>query len=608
MVFTPSRFAGSKNHKRLTMRVLVKTALCLLLAVACGKPADAPEAGVPGVPENLKFHSSTDNSLTFQWTAVDGATSYEWKLTGEGSFLKEGTSAKRNVTVDGLTPGTTYSFSVQAVNAAGKSGFCVPQEGTTTGTAPELPGPEGPDAPSSAVCVDAPLAVEVGSGASLGTSGLIQVFKKDGTLVDKIDMADIAKVTILEDGTMVPKEKINYVVDKDTKEVTYASVYNTFMDAIPCSGYYRIVHYTPLRIKGNQLQIKLHGGVLAFSQSYYLTMDPEVIDGHAGIAAGEYEFTTKSAPSSDKELTVDADGRGDFCTIQGALSYVNKSGGKINVSNGTYPELLYLRGKENVQIVGSSLENVIVAYPNYESYEGGVGSNQSSVPVVGKPISSTGGRAVFLIENCDNLSLEGITIHNTIGQQGQAECIYANSGNYSHRLSIKACALLSLQDTFNTKAKTWITNSIIAGNVDFIWGSSVACFIENSEIRCEYGPNGGYIVQARCTKASDPGFVFYNCNITTGTGAKEGSIYLARSSGSASYFDNVTFVNCKMSSVIAPQGWFTNPKPNPEAPTATSGWKEYGTTGVSTASRNSYGKILTAAEAEAYASKEAVLP
>lgn len=209
-----------------------------LAIVSCSKAPDGDTpAGAPAVPQNLKCHSSTDNSLTFQWTAVEGATSYEWKLTGEGSFLKEGTSAKRNVTVDGLTPGTTYSFSVQAVNAAGKSGFCAPVEGTTTGTTPEPPGPEGPDAPE-AICVDAPLTVEVGSGAALGTSGLIQVFKADGTLVDKIDMADIAKVNILEDGTMVPKETINN-----------GTVLHTFMDMLH-STRYRPVHYTPVRLEG----------------------------------------------------------------------------------------------------------------------------------------------------------------------------------------------------------------------------------------------------------------------------------------------------------------------------------------------------------------------
>ena len=84
-------------------------------------------------------------------------------------------------------------------------------------------------------------------------------------------------------------------------------------------------------------------------------------------------------------------------------------------------------------------------------------------------------------------------------------------------------------------------------------------------------------------------------------------MYLARSGGSADYFDNVTYVNCTMSQVIAPAGWHTGKAPNPSKPTAAQGWKEYGTKGVSTSSRNSYGRILTVVEAEAYSSKSAVL-
>ena len=81
----------------------MKRLLLLLLPLAlfsCSKAPDGVDsAGAPAVPHNLKCHNATDGSLTFQWGAVEGATSYEWKLTGEGSFLKEGTSAKRNVTV-----------------------------------------------------------------------------------------------------------------------------------------------------------------------------------------------------------------------------------------------------------------------------------------------------------------------------------------------------------------------------------------------------------------------------------------------------------------------------------------------------------------------------
>jgi len=140
--------------------------------------------------------------------------------------------------------------------------------------------------------------------------------------------------------------------------------------------------------------------------------------------------------------------------------------------------------------------------------------------------------------------------------------------------------------------------------VDFIWGYPQACLFEDCEIRSRAG---GYIVQARCP-AGSKGFVFLNCSLTAEAGVSNGSVWLARSGGDTAVHDNVTYVNCSMTEAIAPAGWHTGKTPTPATPTATDGWKEYGTTGVSTSSRNSYGKILTAVEAEAYSSKEKVLP
>ena len=89
-----------------------------------------------------------------------------------------------------------------------------------------------------------------------------------------------------------------------------------------------------------------------------------------------------------------------------------------------------------------------------------------------------------------------------------------------------------------------------------------------------------------------------------------GTVYLARSAGQPDCWDNVVYVNCKMSKAIAASGWYTNPAPNPAAPTATSGWREYGSrdsNGAAVTGRNNYGLTLTAAQAEPYSSRQAVL-
>ena len=453
-----------------------------------------------------------------------------------------------------------------------------------------------------AVCIDAPLVVELKSAPELGTSGCIRVFDSSDNLVDLIDLADLATVTIREDGQMIPKTQIGT-----------ASVYNTFMDAPKCASNWRIVHYTPLLLNSSSLEIKLHSGVLDFGKEYYLTMDEGVIKGHTGISKGDFTFKTKEKPASKTELSVRKDGKGDFCTVQAAVTYSYTLGRTsevvINIAAGTYNETVFIRDKNNLTLKGESKVNTTIAYANNESYENGCGSSSAAKPVVGRNVPASGGRGVILAESCDNLKFENLTMKNTFGsQQGQAEVIYFNS---KHKMTIENCNLLSLQDTFLCKGIVWVHNSLIAGHCDFIWGYPQACLFEDCEIRSERTETGGFIVQARVQNASDKGFVFLNCNLTGASNAIDCSMRLARSAGQTDFFDNVTYVNCTMSSVIAPTGWWRWPAPNPSPSTATSGWKEYGSKDASgkalDTSERWGGKVLTAEEAAAYSSRAAVL-
>ena len=577
-------------------------ALCAIISCGKGEEPDTPDQGqpVPSVPQNVKLHNATENSLTFQWDAVQGAASYQWKLTKDGAPAGEGKANTRNATVGSLEQGTTYGFTVCAVGPGGSSAYSAVVEGMTKGTKP-LP----PDPSSTVLCVDAPLVIPFDQAPVLGKSGLVQVFKADGTLVDKIDLADISKVDVLSDGTMVPK---GGDADSGVVAINNDTPFHTFMDALH-SAQYRIVHYTPLRVNGKSLEIKLHNEALSFGESYYVTVDASV----AGKAVGKDDmpFTVKAAPSGST-FKVAADGSGDFCTVQGALSYVSSTVKKddavtIEIGVGTYQEMLFLRNKNNVTIKGVSREKSVIAYPNNDSYETGSGSSVSTRPSLGASIGKSGGRSVFLVEGCDNLVLENLTIENTYSipsHKGQAETIYFNSSN---RLTVENCSLVSWQDTFLCKGKVWVHNSLIAGHVDYIWGYPEACLFEDCEIRSRAG---GYIVQARVPKATDKGFVFLNCKLTSESGVKDGSMYLARSGGDVKVYDNVVFVNCTMGPVIAAAGWHTNKAPNPSVPTATSGWREFGSvdaSGKAVTGHNASGKVLTVAEAEPYSSRKAVL-
>ena len=102
--------------------------LCILLAVMaslasnCGKTPEQETAALEA-PANVALHSATGTTLTFQWSAVSGATAYEWKLMQGGTQVQSGTVAKRNVLIEELESGVSYQFSVRAMNGSATSGW-----------------------------------------------------------------------------------------------------------------------------------------------------------------------------------------------------------------------------------------------------------------------------------------------------------------------------------------------------------------------------------------------------------------------------------------------------------------------------------------------------
>ena len=128
--------------------------------------------------------------------------------------------------------------------------------------------------------------------------------------------------------------------------------------------------------------------------------------------------------------------------------------------------------------------------------------------------------AVLLAENSDLLTLERMTLKNphlkVNGVNNQAETIYFNGT--TQRLVAKNMDFISRQDTLQLNAYSWFYNTLIAGDVDFIWGSAKAALFENSEIRTVVdstdASKGGYLVQARVTSPADKGYVFLNSRLT----------------------------------------------------------------------------------------------
>ncbi|WP_016957526.1 pectinesterase family protein [Catenovulum agarivorans] len=428
-----------------------------------------------------------------------------------------------------------------------------------------------PDLGASDEYIDASLAISFDQAPTgLGTTGEVRIFDSAGTLVDRIKASG------------------------ETDEVGLSADGNT-----------RVLNRAMLTLDGATLNIKPHSNVLTYGETYTVTIGENVVLGAQlngmdfdglGDSSG-WTFTTKtSGPASDAtSITVDDDADADFRTVQGALDWVMANTAQdaavtIDIKNGTYNELLYLRNKDNLTIKGESRDGVLIAAENYDGMNGGSGkgSNPGSSPA--------GGRSLFLVEGGDLLTIENLSVINThirTGAGDQAETIYFNSK--TGRLIVRDSNFTSEQDTLLMKGYNWFYNSKISGNVDFIWGYSVATVFENSEIVTlgdskvaasgGTSSSGGYLLQARVENASDPGFIFLNSTLTHAAGpagvtVDAGSTYLARSGGDTNVFDNIAFINSKMDTHIADIGWAykginSQPAPTPEIASAASGWREY---------------------------------
>ena len=115
--------------------------LLALLATACAcNNGGQEQETLPDVPKGLTVLDATETALTFQWTAVSEASSYDWRLLEDRTEVKKGSTDSRSVTVDGLTKATAYRFAVRSVSAAGHSDWSTWLDASTEeGEEPEVP-------------------------------------------------------------------------------------------------------------------------------------------------------------------------------------------------------------------------------------------------------------------------------------------------------------------------------------------------------------------------------------------------------------------------------------------------------------------------------------
>jgi pectin methylesterase-like acyl-CoA thioesterase len=459
-------------------------------------------------------------------------------------------------------------ITVAVIAVAALSGIASQGRAATTDSAI----PTGPTGGPGA-CVDAPLRLTFPAPPALGTSGTITVRQADGQLADEIDLADPASY----------KETIGGATDT--------------------SGKLHEFSYYPVIISGDTAEIYLHHE-LGYGQAYTVTVSPGVFTRFAGTS---WQYTTRSRPPrpGSRVLTVDADGRGDFCSVQGAIEYMPANNTRpvtIDVHPGVYNEINWVApGKPHITVHGESRARTIIQYANNNNLNGQTSGSICPRQLIPGHDDYNCWRANFNVE-ANDFTLSDITLHNTTPFLGsQAEAFRGNA----QRITLDHVTLLSYQDTLRLQGLGYVTHSYIQGDVDFIWGFGTV-MITDSTLESMHA---GYVAQIR-NDATHHGYVFVHDRLTHAPGVAPGSVYLARIDPTVFPYSQVVYIGTAMGSQISPAGWLLNNATCAQA-TNIQFW-EYGSTTlngtpIDPGSRLPCSSQLTAAQARLWSSPAFVL-
>jgi pectinesterase len=277
--------------------------------------------------------------------------------------------------------------------------------------------------------------------------------------------------------------------------------------------------------------------------------------------------TNPVSPDAKYDAVVSADGSGTHTNVQDAINAAPDNGTKtftILIKPGTYEgQFVVPKQKRHVRLLGEERDNTILTYDR----------NVNERPP-GETYPFNPGVAVA----ADDFQADTLTMQNVSGDHGQALALRVDGD----RVVFKNCRILGWQDTLMINdGRQYFTNCLIAGRVDFIYGSATAVF-DHCEIQSR---NGGHVTAASTPQGHPVGFVFLNCKLTgdphpwvgpSGAPANTNSAPKADLGRPWRPYASVTYLNCEMGDHIRPEGWNNWRNPTNEL---TARYAEYNSTG-----------------------------
>jgi hypothetical protein len=405
---------------------------------------------------------------------------------------------------------------------------------------------------------DGELALTFDSPPTLNPGGSISIYNSDGTLADTIAFANEVQ--------------------------TIANV--------PVNVGSQLV-----RVSNNTLFFTPHFGKVAYGKSYYVAISTLAITGTLNTVpfvgfsnlstVATWSFSTRAAPTLASPVTVDGSqsSTANFRTLGGALMSLaatpisGATAVAVNVASGTYIELVNYRAATpnsglTITISGRTGNNrgddTVIQYTN----GGNMNGTQTS-------------RASFYFAGA-NLVLQNLTLQNTGTKAtvAQAEAMYFDS-RAGFTMAANNCSFKSMQDTIQTSGRTWIYNSFIEGDTDFIWGTADASLFENCSLHVVADPalNNPYSIFVARTGTTGAatigkGYVLLNSTVSVDSGMVAS---YGRDAGTGAFYDQVALINNVFSGAgtLTTGLWDTRTQPIILVDPTFVGWKASGNTGLS---------------------------
>lgn len=413
-----------------------------------------------------------------------------------------------------------------------------------------------PEKGATDVCVDTKLRIDFDNVVSRGGEGMIRIFdNRTGICVDSIDLAipdGPTKSRTYPPEVTYTKTGYDYArAEMPTNRSTRPGTPSGEAETTPPDYQLNIIggftdgfHFHPVITDANSATVALHNNMLDYGRSYTVTIDKPALEskGFKGINLKDnWTFTTKEAPVAGDTIRVNADGSGDFATVQGALDFIpdfNPEPTVILVGEGDYEEIVYARNKTNVIIKGAGMDKTRVHYANNEVFN----PHPMTVKTNEYPGSFPSRRAAFMLDNCHDIQIQDICIATDL--VGQAEGLLLNG----ERIALYGVHIIGSGDALQANGTIYMEDCELDGGGDTILGRG-SLFAR----KCNFRNDGGPFSWVRNTQGNH-GDVFVECTFSCPDGRQCDYGRTKTNHGSSYPHAEFVVINCKTRNLI-PEGW-----------------------------------------------------